>query len=664
MRFARSLQASGYHPRDKMAISLPKTEERTHSRLLAGLLLLAALVYANTLFLSFVYDDNRQILENPYVHSFRYVEEIFTKTVWAFQGQEKVTSYYRPLMTFTYLLCHTVFGSLPIGYHLVNVLLNVVVVYLVYAVGARLFRDATRGLIAGAVFALHPVHTEAVAWIASLPDLQLAVFYLMAFFFFLQLEETEGGQAAKLQAGMLACFFLAVLSKEPSATLPVAATVYEHFCRSDRAQTTLKTKMGRYAGLWLIVAAYIVFRVTVLGGVAVVVKHPDVTWPLVPLSALALTAQYVEKLFWPWPLSVTYPFEKSTSLGDPRVLAGLAVLAAAVALLIYLAKRSRPYAFALFWMFLTLGPVLNARWMATNVFAERYLYLPSVGFAWLVAGGILWLWQREGVALRLRRASLAVLCAGLALLAAGVTVARNRDWKDDRTLDEATLAFHPHESFFRTDLGAYHWNRGNRAEAERQWRRALEDNPENQFALSNMGMALLEQKRYGEAIAYLEKVIALRPRFAAPRIHLARVHMAQGRKEEAEVEFRRAIEFYPLSTNARNTFGRFLLEEGRLNEAAVQFRASVESIPTEDGWAGLAEVYTRQNNASQAEVAWREVVQLNPFDSRARFALGKLYLASGRFAEARKELEAGLLIDPENAEALAALAKLATQTKP
>ncbi|HKF25108.1 MAG TPA: hypothetical protein VKB24_04005, partial [Candidatus Acidoferrum sp.] len=151
-----------------MTDSSPDSKKR---RSLVGVVLLMAfLLYGNTLLYGFVYDDHFQIEGNPYVHSFRYVGQIFTTTVWSFQGTEGQTNYYRPLMTFGYLLCDRVFQSSPIGFHLLNLLLNCVVVYLVFALSAALFRDESVALAAAAIFALHPVHTEVVAWIAAVTE--------------------------------------------------------------------------------------------------------------------------------------------------------------------------------------------------------------------------------------------------------------------------------------------------------------------------------------------------------------------------------------------------------------------------------------------------------------------------------------------------------------
>src|ERR1051326_8598103 len=132
-------------------------DEKKQRSLVGLVLLLAFLAYSNTLLHGFVYDDHFQIEGNPYVHSFRYVDRIFSTTVWSFQGAEGQTNYYRPLMTFGYLLCDRLFQSSPIGFHLVNLLLNCVVVYLVFRLSLALYRDASAALLAAALFALPPI---------------------------------------------------------------------------------------------------------------------------------------------------------------------------------------------------------------------------------------------------------------------------------------------------------------------------------------------------------------------------------------------------------------------------------------------------------------------------------------------------------------------------
>jgi protein O-mannosyl-transferase len=648
----------------EMSGASPSLTGERRSTALGGLLFLALLVYSNTLLNGFVYDDHFQVEQNPYVRSFKYVGKILTTTVWSFQGLEGKTNYYRPLMTLGYLVCNKVFQSFPYGFHLVNVLLNCVVVWLVFLACSTLLRDEIVALVAAAIFALHPIHTEVVAWIAAVTELEMAVFYLASFVFFLRLESLPRREKRTTGILMCACFALALLSKEQALILAVLTTIYEHFYRSDRDTSGWRTKVYRYSGFWMIAAAYLVFRIGVLGALAPVRQHPDVTWPQALMSAFALAGQYVAKLFWPYPLLAFYVFRKSVALSDPRVLAGIGVVVAAVALFIYLWKRARIYSFWVIWVALTLAPVLNARWMATNVFTERYLYLPSVGLCALLAGGFVFLFRRFAGRIAALRWTLVTSAAVLAFLAVGEIVARNRDWRDDFTLLSRTLVIEPHSSNVRTDFGVLEWNSGRKVEAEREWRLALVDRPDDPIALSNMGLAMLEKKRYQDAEAYLQKAIALRPRFAAPHVHLGGVYAAEGNKARAEREFRRAVEIYPLSNQARNALGKFYLDAGNLADAEIQYRASVESLPNLEAWDQLGDLYLREGAPGRAEEAWRQAIRLSTFDGHAHVSLGNIYLSSGREAEAEKEYRIVLLLDPNSADALQGLRKLHPKESP
>jgi Flp pilus assembly protein TadD len=627
------------------------------STALGLILFLALALYANTLLNGFVYDDHFQVEQNPYVHSTKYIGTILTTTVWSFQGLEGKTNYYRPLMTLSFLVCNKVFQAFPAGFHVINVLLNCVVVWLVFLTLSILVLDETAALLAAAIFALHPIHTEVVAWIASITELELAIFYLAAFIFFLRSGSSPPRKRTAITILMCACFVLALLSKEQAMTLALLATIYEHLYRSDRSTTSWKTKASRYAGFWIIAAAYFVFRITVLGGLAPVRQHADVTWPQAFLSAFALVAQYIAKLFWPHPLLAFYVFHKSSGLTDLRVLTGIGVTVLAILLFAYLWKRARIYSFLLIWIAITLLPVLNARWMATNVFTERYLYLPSVGFCALLAGAVVCSFRGLAGTPRLRWALTAVAII-LGALAAGEIVARNPDWHDDLALVTRTLAVEPHASYMRTDLGVLEWNQRREGQAEADWRQALTDMPDNAVALSNLGMAVLQKQQYDEAERYLQQAIALRPRFASPHTHLGELYAAKGDKTQAEAEMRRAVEIHPMSMEARNALGKFYYQSGNLAGAEEQYRASVDSSPNADAWDGLGDVYARESSFDKAERAWLEAVRLSTYDSHAHVSLGNLYFATGRQQQAEKEFRIVLLLDPNDADAVQAMRKL------
>ena len=211
------------------------------------LVLLAALPYLNTLTNAFVYDDRQQVLENPYIHSFRYLGRIFGSTVWTFEGAQGATNYYRPLMTFAYLLAYKAFGLIPFGFHLMNLALHIAVVLLVFAVAERLFRDRLLSLIAAGLFALHPIHTESVAWIAGITDLELSVFFLLTFLLYLRLSKTESESTAAPSwlsyIPILIAYLFCLLSKEQALVLPALLIVYEHFYREGAEEISLPRKV-------------------------------------------------------------------------------------------------------------------------------------------------------------------------------------------------------------------------------------------------------------------------------------------------------------------------------------------------------------------------------------------------------------------------------------
>jgi Tfp pilus assembly protein PilF len=628
------------------------------SWLLGFLLLLSFLLYANAVMDGFVYDDHSQIERNPYVHSLKYTGQIFGSSLAAQQGKQVLPNYYRPLINFSFLVCYQLFGLSPYGFHLISILLNCVVVWLVFVVSAELFSSEWLGLIAAAIFALHPIHTEAVDWIDGVSDLYVSVFYLLAFSLFLRQEHAQGRRGFWDRTGMLASFALALFSKETAMTFPVLVTAYEHLWRSDRHGTSWTQKLSRYAWLWVTQFAYLAIRIISVGRLAPARLHTDISSRELLFSVLTVIGQYAEMLLRPWPLVAFYPFRKSASFADPLVLLGLAALAGVCASFVLLWKRARLYTFAVFWMCLTIAPALNVRYMGANVFAERYVYLPSVGFSWLVAGAIWWCWRRPYSWMRRLRWALGATAVIVALLAGRAIVARNRDWKDDRTLVLRTLQVRPDSPNMRNDLGLMKWYDGDRDEAERQWQLALSYKPDTVEVLSNLGFARLEEKRYEEAIPYLQKAIQLKPLFATPHIHLARVYAAEGRNEDAENEFRRAVEIYSLNPDTRKAWGQFYLDAGRLSEAEQQFLVSVSVAPDLEAWSALGVIYDRQNSTDKAEDAWRHVLSFESFNAQAHLSLGRIYLSKGRLAEAQKEFDACLLMEPANQEALAGRNKI------
>ena len=635
-----------------------RTAEWPDSTFVALLAVLAAAPFLGILANGFAYDDNTQVLNNPYLQNFGHLREIFSTTVWSYVGAQGVTNYYRPMMTFGYLLCYQIFGPLAYGFHLASLALHAGVAGLMFLVTRRLTANRLAAFAAGAVFALHPIHVESVAWIAAVTDLQLTFFYLLTFLCFLKLAVPGGERSPVMQLAMAGSFVLTLLSKEQAFTLPALATVYEHFCRDERSETTLVQKAGRYYLLWMLAGTYLLFRVRFFGALAPVLQISDLTWPQTLLSATALFGQYILKLLWPAQLCAFYVFHRSTGLLDLRVVMGLVSLLVVAVMFVVLWRRARVLCFALLWMLATLAPVLNPRWMAANVFTERYLYLPSVGFCWLVAWAIAGLWGRWGEFGSRRRQALLALCGVVAALYILRIVTRVPDWSDDVTLYTRTLVISPDSYHIRNNLATIYWKQGKDADAEREWAASLHLAPRSAIVLNNLGLLRSKQKRSEEAEDLLGRAMRLKPNYTDPHINLGTLDLELERPAEAELQFRAAVALSPLSVDAHNKLGKLYLESGRLAEAEEQYRASAASQPNWTAYYGTGECARRRGDNPAAERAYLRAVELAPVESQPHFALGTIYAAAGRKAEALREYQAGLANDPANAEALAALKKL------
>ncbi len=634
---------------------------RTDILLLAFLVALAALPYLNTLHNLFVYDDTTQIVNNPYLQNFHHLKEIFTTPVWSFLGGDYPRNYYRPLMSFGYLVCFQLFGPAPLAFHLVNLVLNLLVVLLLFFVTWRMLDDRLLAFVAAGLFAVHPIHSESVAWIAAVTDLELALLYLLTFWFFLGLSKWRGRRLVLGKLSVAASFVLAVLAKEPALTLVVIAALYEHCCREDRKETSAGIKLSRYGPLWLLALVYLIFRIHFVGGLASRSQFPTMGPDAIVFSALALAGQYVWKLVWPATLCAFYAFHMSTSPSDPRVIAGAVAMMGLAFLVVFFWNRARLVSFGLLFFFFNLAPVLYAPWMAANVFTERYLYLPSVGFCWALGWAGTALWRATASRSAKWRALVVISAVAVAALCTLRIIRRNRDWHDDETFYKATLALQPDAYLMRLNLATLYLDRDDLKNAEQELREADKVAPDYPLILDNFGLLNLKLKRYDEALGYLIRSILKNPKEPQAHLYLAQVYDQTGQAGYAEKEYMTAVNLSPLSVRAHIGLGEFYFDHGRLQEAEKQFQDSLRVARTLRGYWGLGLAYWRASRYAEAENAFEQAVELQPSSGRAHIMMGLLYSDTHRNREALRELQTGLKSEPANPQALEALRKLQSQ---
>ena len=235
------------------------------------ILITSFVVFANTLFSGFAYDDQTQILENQLIRSFSNIPTAFTKEVWFWRVlQDKdptketgpTTPYYRPVFTLYLMIAWHLFGDQPAGWHVINVLMHLLAVYLAFLILEKLTKDLKIATLATLLFALHPLRTESVAWISGVTDLFLALFLLPSFYFYLVFRERGGW---KNFAASMGFFVLAAFSKEPAAAMPLLVAAHELFMLNSEIGWRHRVRNGAiYSAGYFLVIACISVRVTTL----------------------------------------------------------------------------------------------------------------------------------------------------------------------------------------------------------------------------------------------------------------------------------------------------------------------------------------------------------------------------------------------------------------
>jgi len=502
-------------------------------------------VYANALSNGFVYDDEAQVVNNPWIRDPAAIKEMFTSGVWGFYGS--VSNYYRPFMHLVYLAVYQAFGLSSAAFHASNLLLHAFASVTVFLLVQRLMEDgrgenrqaAYASFVAGLLYAVHPIHTEAVTWVAGLPDVSYGLFSLLCIYLYLKSSD-DGGLSRGLTYGLsVFCYFIAMLFKEPAVLVPVILAGMDR--AYGRAPGGAAGHAKRYGPYMAAAAAYLAMRLYALGSFAPNPHHTELTAYLSAINVFPLFTSYLTRLALPVNLNGYDFLHPVHSLLEPRAL--LAVLVAGLFAVAFFAAYRRSGA-AFTGMLLVVVPVLPALYIPAtgeNSFAERYLYLPSAGAAVLAA----LFFRRALCSDTLRRPALAAFAAVLLLYSAG-TVARNAVWKDDVTF----------------------------------WTDAVSKSGDKALTNYNLGRVLMRSKdTLPESIAYLKRAEALDPSVAKTHVNLGVAYFMMGRTDDAIDELDTAVELDTSFAEAHYNLGVAYMSKGMPGKAAASFAEALRLRP-------------------------------------------------------------------------------------
>ena len=592
----------------------------------------------------FVWDDNTYIVEAKLVQDISGLWPIW------FSPTEHVENHYWPLVYTTFWLEHKLWGFDPTGYHVVNVLLHLANTLLVWHILRR--SAMSSAWMVAAVFAVHPLHVESVAWVIERKDVLSGLFYLAAVLAWMRfVEQPRRGR----YAWSLVLYAVALLSKSIAITLPVALLIW-HWWKQARMTST---------DLLRFVPFFIVGLAITIGDLSFSLPRAAMSfdYSLVERSLIASRALwfYAGKLLWPTNLSVIYP-RWDIHVADPLAWGYLVAAAALVVALWHFRSQfgRGPLAGALFFA-VTLSPVLgfvDYGYMDYAFVADRFQYLAGIGVMAVVIGsaaysvrGLPGLWQKGALGV-----------AAVALVVLGILTWRQASvYRDNETFNRHIIALNPQARGAHLNLGDALYKQARYEEALEATRVAVEQRPNHFKTHANLGVVLGKLGRFEEAETHLRRAIALNPQARGAHLNLGNTLYKQARYEEALKAARVAVEQCPDCAQAHTTLGVTFAELGHFEEAETHLRRAIALDPQAKTFHhNLGDALYKQGRYEEALEATRVAIEQDPDFFEAHINLGAILNALGRFEEAETHLRRAIALNPQDVDLFRKLAEVLT----
>jgi tetratricopeptide (TPR) repeat protein len=595
-----------------------------------------------------VWDDDDYVVENPMLRSAEGLQRIWTDTA--------ATPQFYPLTHTTFWIEYQMWGLRPAGYHAVNILLHALSALLLWAALRRL--RVPGAWLGAALFALHPIQVESVAWITERKNVLSGLFYLAALLAYLRFariadgpEDTSGPRSRGMYAAASVLFVCALLSKTVTATLPVTLAL------------VMWWKHGRLGKRELWPLAPMVAVGAVFGGLTAWLERFQVgaegaEWSLSLLQRILLAPRivgfYLGKLAWPVDLTFIYP-RWTIVPGNPAAWVWLVALVAVLVALWSLRHRigRGPFTASAYFV-VTLGPALgfvNVYPMRYSFVADHFQYLACIG-PLALAGAAVWLGtaavmrRRGSTATSVARISVSVVLVGALVL---LTSAQARIYENLDVLWRDTLAKNPEAWAAHNNLGAILGGRGLLEEAADHLGEAIRLKPDHAGAQSNLGVVRARQGRLDDAVGLFERAVALDPYDGGSRILLGEALARSGRAGEAEVHLVRAVELEPGDPRGHHLLADVLVGQARFEQAIPHYRAVLAKLPGDfSSNLNLGSALAKLGRIDESLPHLEAAVRIDPQSVDALYTLGTLLLRAGRIDESVARLREGVRLDPGN----------------
>ena len=652
---------------------------------MAILLLIAILVlaYAPATNFPFVnFDDNEYVTDVPQIQQ----GLTWDSFMWAMTTME--AAFWHPLTWLSHILDYQLFGLNPAGHHLTNLLLHLANVLLLFGVLHQMTGAVWRSALVAALFALHPLNVESVAWVAERKNVLSTLFWLLAMAAYVGYVKKPVWQR---YVGMMGIFVLGLMAKPMLVTLPCVLLLLDYWPlgRLGKEWKELGQRLPR-----LVVEKLPLFIPVAAASLLAIHAQSQAgalpSWEGLPLGTRVANAVlsyglYLKKMVWPTDLAVFYPHPgNSWEIGS---LALAVLLLGGISLGVGWQGRNYRYlVVGWLWYVGTLFPVSGLIQVGSHAMADRYAYVPLMGLFIMLVWGV----AEIGDRVRLRREWLvgAVLCLLVALTV--LTRVQLSYWKSTTRLFEhallvtsnnhlahnalsveymeekeygkaiehlaQALIMYPRYADAHSNLGLALARQGRLEDAKHHYLQAIQIAPNSYAAHNNLGLTLLTTEQVDEAIDHFSRALAINPYYAEAHNNMGTAKLKRGHRAEAMEFFRKAAELRPSFAEAHYNVGTELLNLGHLEEAKEQFLAALEADPDYlDAYVNLGVLLRRQGRVDDAIALYRMALELDPNHAETHNNLGTVLAQKGDLQQAIKHLQQAIKSNPNYPEALANL---------
>jgi tetratricopeptide (TPR) repeat protein len=618
---------------NKIARVTPVSHDRwINAGICASIAILSWIAFGQTLGHDFVnFDDNLYVYENPVV------QQGLTARGFAWAFAHTVSENWHPLTLLSHMLDCQIYGLHPAGHHLTNVLLHTATAILLFLVLRKLTNTVWPSAFVAAVFAVHPLRVESVAWVAERKDVLSGLFFMLTLAAYVRY--ARGPWSLKPYLPVPILLALGLMSKPMLVTLPLVLLLLDYW-PLGRFKVSNSNPPGDLRRLFLEKIPLLLLSLAAGVTTLLTQSHARGFGSKIPLSerlpnAVVSLAKYVSQLFYPANLAVYIPYPSG---GWPawQTVVSLVFIIVVTAAAYRMRVRSPYLLVGWLWYLIMLLPVLGIIQVGAQAHADRYTYLPLIGpcmaLTWAVAEFTL-PWRHRSVALGLG--------AGIILVAltAGARI-QSMYWLNSESLWLGALECTSHNATAEANLANYYVQQARWQEAFAHARAALEIDPDDAMGRNCLGYILFQGKRYDDAITQFHKALNLQPDFGAAHNNLGLALMESGHVAEAIIEFQAALKSQAHLVEVHNNLGIALLKNGQPEAAIEEYQRALDLNPgfasaaNNLAWLLSTSPFSAVRNGARALPLAQRACQLAPGTPNVLRTLAAAYAEAGRFPEA------------------------------